>query len=462
MKVTILGAGYVGLATGITLAYIGHEVTCVDTDESKIADLESGRLPIFEPHLAQLSALAEGRLEYSCHAPEAISAADAIFIAVGTPSLPQGSPNLAYLQAAAASIGRNLGTGFTVIVNKSTAPIGSGNWVESLVAEGSGRGRRARQHFSVVSNPEFLREGSAVSDSLYPDRIVLGSDDSRAVERMHELYRPIVEQTFRAPAFLPRPDALGAVPLVTTDLASAELIKYAANSFLAMKISFINEVGQLADKVGGDMQMIAKGMGLDPRIGPRFLQAGIGWGGSCFGKDTAALIASAAEYGLTMPLVAAAREINARQREHVVKRLLDELRILKGKTIGLLGLAFKPSTDDLRDSPAIDIARRLLDRGAWVRAHDPVALDRARREFSDLGVAFEDDVEAVARDADALVLVTEWPAYRELPWEKIASLMRGYLVVDGRNALDGERLRAAGIHYLGIGSSSPVLKPDLV
>jgi UDPglucose 6-dehydrogenase len=271
---------------------------------------------------------------------------------------------------------------------------------------------------------------------------------------LFNLYKPILEQTFAAPSFLPRPEDLSVVPLVTTDLASSELIKYAANSFLAMKISFINEIGQLAERVGGDIQKIAKGIGLDSRIGTRFLQAGIGWGGSCFGKDTAALISSAAEYGLTMPLVTAAREVNYRQREYVLKRLLDELRILKGKTIGLLGLAFKPYTDDLRDSPAIDIARLLLDRGAWVRAHDPVALDHARQEYPDLGISFVEEVESLALDADALVLVTEWPVYRDLPWETIAQLMRGKLVLDGRNVLDRVRLQSAGIHYVGLGAIS--------
>lgn len=454
MNVTIIGSGYVGLTTGIALAYVGHHVTCVDTDETKIASLRAGKMPFYEPHLAELCTLLDGRLEYSSDPADAIPGSDVVFIAVGTPSLPDGSPNLTYLQAVAASIGQHLGAGFTVIVNKSTVPIGSGNWVESLIVEKSGRRHRPRQHFSVASNPEFLREGSAAHDSLYPDRIVLGSDDSRAVERLFNLYKPILEQTFAAPSFLPRPEDLSVVPLVTTDLASSELIKYAANSFLAMKISFINEIGQLAERVGGDIQKIAKGIGLDSRIGTRFLQAGIGWGGSCFGKDTAALISSAAEYGLTMPLVTAAREVNYRQREYVLKRLLDELRILKGKTIGLLGLAFKPYTDDLRDSPAIDIARLLLDRGAWVRAHDPVALDHARQEYPDLGISFVEEVESLALDADALVLVTEWPVYRDLPWETIAQLMRGKLVLDGRNVLDRVRLQSAGIHYVGIGAIS--------
>jgi UDPglucose 6-dehydrogenase len=244
---------------------------------------------------------------------------------------------------------------------------------------------------------------------------------------------------------------LGAVPFITTNLASAELIKYAANAFLALKISFMNEIAQLAEKVGADITQIGKGIGLDARIGTRFLQAGLGWGGSCFGKDTSALIATAREYGLTMPIVQAAREVNYRQRDRVVEKLLGELKILKGRTIGLLGLAFKPHTDDLRDAPALDIARRLIERGAKVRAHDPIAIDRARREFADSGICFADSFELLTLEADALVLVTEWPQYRELPWGKLAQGMRTPLLLDGRNFLDRETLEAAGFRYLGMG-----------
>ncbi len=338
------------------------------------------------------------------------------------------------------------------MVNKSTVPIGCGNWVESLVREAfeARNGRRPNGCFSVASNPEFLREGSALHDSLYPDRVVVGSDDPRALERLYALYRPVVEQTFPAPSFLPRPESLGAVPLITTNLASAELIKYAANAFLALKISFINEIAQLAEKVGADATQIGKGIGLDARIGTRFLQAGIGWGGSCFGKDTAALIATAGEYNLTMPIVAAAREVNYRQRDRVIEKLLGTLKILKGRTVGLLGLAFKPHTDDLRDAPALDIARRLAERGAKVRAHDPIALDRARREC-DSTVSLVDSVEQLAADADALVLVTEWPQYRDLPWARLAELMRTPLLLDGRNFLDQAALEAAGFQYMGMG-----------
>ncbi len=452
MKVSIVGAGYVGITTGVALAYLGHTVTLLDSDESKIGLLRQGKFPIYEPFLEEFAALAQSRLRYTTDAAEAHPEADVIFIAVGTPPLPDGNPDLSYLRAAATAVGERLGDSFTVVVNKSTVPIGCGNWVEALVREAfearNGRGPKGR--FSVASNPEFLREGSALHDSLYPDRVVVGSDDPRALDCLYALYRPVVEQTFPAPNFLPRPESLGAVPLITTNLASAELVKYAANAFLALKISFMNEIAQLAEKVGADATQISKGIGLDARIGTRFLQAGIGWGGSCFGKDTAALIATAREYNLTMPIVAAAREVNYRQRDRVLEKLLGTLKILKGRTVGLLGLAFKPDTDDLRDAPALDIARRLAERGAKVRAHDPIALDRARREC-DSSLSLVESVEQLAADADALVLVTEWPQYRDLPWARLAELMRTPLLLDGRNFLDQAALEAAGFQYIGMG-----------
>ncbi len=452
MKVSIVGAGYVGITTGVALAYLGHTVTLLDSDESKIALLRQGKFPIYEPFLEEFAALAQSRLRFTTDADEAHPGADLIFIAVGTPPLADGNPDLSYLRAAATAIGERLGDSFTVVVNKSTVPIGCGNWVESLVRESfeAHNGERPKGRFSVASNPEFLREGSALHDSLYPDRVVVGSDDPRALECLYNLYRPVVEQTFPAPSFLPRPESLGAVPLITTNLASAELVKYAANAFLALKISFINEVAQLAEKVGADATQISKGIGLDARIGTRFLQAGIGWGGSCFGKDTSALIATAREYNLTMPIVAAAREVNYRQRDRVLEKLLGTLKILKGRTIGLLGLAFKPQTDDLRDAPALDIARRLMERGAKVRAHDPIALDRARREC-DPSLVLVESVDQLASEADALVLVTEWPQYRDLPWAKLAGVMRTPLLLDGRNFLPQATLEAAGFQYIGMG-----------
>jgi UDPglucose 6-dehydrogenase len=453
MNVAILGTGYVGLTTGACLAFLGHDVVCVDSDPRKIEMLQQGKMPFFEPHLPELVADARDHLRFTSDYQQAIPTAQVVFIAVGTPPGANGAPDLRYLESAARGVGEQLGAHFTVIVNKSTVPIGSGNWVESLV-------RDAFQHrpapaspgttFAVASNPEFLREGSALLDSLYPDRVVVGADDAQTSEVLYTLYRPILEQTFSSPAYLPRPEETDAVPLIATDLASAELIKYAANAFLSLKISYINEIGQLAEKVGADITQVAKGIGLDARIGTRFLQAGIGWGGSCFGKDTMALVSTAGEYGLEMPIVEAAQKVNRRQRQRVVEKLLGELKILKGRTIGLLGLAFKPNTDDLRDAPALEIAKRLIERGARVKAHDPVAMESFRLHYPDSGVLCCATPEEVAHEADALVLVTEWPQYRELNWEQVCASMRSPILLDGRNVLDRARLTRTGFRYIGL------------
>ena len=452
MKVCIIGTGYVGITTGACLAFLGHTVSCVDTDKSKIALLQSGKTPIYEPHLTELISEARSNLTFTTECSGAVRDAEVIFIAVGTPPSPAGGPDLSYVSTAARDIGRHFAGQFTVVVNKSTVPIGSGNWVDSILRESFAEhhGCRADGRFSVASNPEFLREGSAISDTLYPDRVVIGADTDRSREALYTLYRPILDQSFTPPPFVPRPEEVGAVPLISTDLASAELIKYAANAFLALKVSFINEIGALGARVGADIAQVARGIGLDARIGTRFLQAGLGWGGSCFGKDTAALIATAAEYNLDMPIVAAAREINRRQRDAVVEKLLAELKILKGRTIGLLGLAFKPNTDDLREAPAVEIARKLIERGAKVKVHDPVALERFQREYGDIGALACSSANEVADDADALVLVTEWPHYRELEWERVAPVMRTPIILDGRLALDRSRLTAFGFRYLSL------------
>ena len=464
MNVCIIGTGYVGLTTGTCLALLGHNVTCVDADEKKIAMLKSGQTPIYEPFLNELLSEAWDNLRFETDYARAIPGAHVIFIAVGTPPSPNGSPDLKYLSSAARGIGEHYDGDFTVVVNKSTVPIGSGNWVGSLVRESyeQQHGRKAGHRFAVASNPEFLREGTALSDSLYPDRVVVGSDDAKALEVLYTLYRPILDQSFTAPSCLPRPAQVGAVPLISTDLASAELIKYAANAFLALKISYINEIGQVAEKVGANISQIARGIGLDARIGTRFLQAGLGWGGSCFGKDTAALVATATEYGLSMPIVAAAREVNFRQRERVIEKLLDELKILKGRTIGILGLAFKPDTDDLRDAPAIDIARKLIQRGCKVKVHDPVAMQRFRSEHGEIGVICCESVDQVAADSDAVILATEWPQYRELHWEDLRPQMRSAIVLDCRNALDRERLVRAGFRYLPMAGSPAGADPTRV
>jgi UDPglucose 6-dehydrogenase len=443
MKVAVIGTGYVGLTTGVCLAFVGHEVTCLDVDQAKVEALRAGRVPIFEPYLEDLMADAGERLRFTSSYEEAIPGAEVIFIAVGTPSQADGQPDLKYLRSASESLGRHIDSAFTVVVNKSTVPIGSGNWVGALIRE-SQKAAGKTAPFAVASNPEFLREGSAISDSLYPDRIVIGADSNRALELLYTLYRPVIDQSFPAPAFCPRQDGFAAVPLVSTDLASAELIKYAANAFLATKISFINEIGLLAGKVGADIQHIARGIGLDSRIGNRFLSAGLGWGGSCFGKDTAALSATAKEYGLGMGIVEAARHVNFSMRERVIDRLLDTLKIIKGRNIAVLGLAFKPNTDDLRDAPAIDIIRRLRERGVIVTAHDPIAMDRFRVEHPDLAEILAGSAGQAIQESDAVVLATEWNEYRELDWSALAQTVRHRNLLDTRWALDGESLGRAG------------------
>jgi UDPglucose 6-dehydrogenase len=434
------------------LAFLGHKVTCVDPDRRKIDALENGEVPFHEPHLDELIREARHNLTFTTDYTNAIPEAHVVFIAVGTPPGEGGAPDLQYLRAAAHGVGKYLGNHFTVVVNKSTVPIGSGSWVGSLIRDAvqERNGKDSRGCFAVASNPEFLREGSALHDSLYPDRVVIGADEPKTAEVLYSLYRPLLEQTFQAPAYLPRPDRMGAVPLISTDLASAELIKYAANAFLSLKISYINEIGKLAECVGANISHVARGMGLDARIGTRFLQAGIGWGGSCFGKDTAALVATASEYGLDMQIVRSAREVNYRQRERVVEKLLGDLKILKGRTIGILGLAFKPDTDDLREAPALEVAKKLIARGARVKAHDPVAMEAYRRHYPDSPVLLCDTPGEVVNGSDAVLLITEWPEYRELDWDALAPTMQTPLMLDARHALDQARLERAGFRYVTV------------
>jgi UDPglucose 6-dehydrogenase len=373
---------------------------------------------------------------------------------VGTPPRPNGEANLSYLEAAARSIGAAMdGSRFRVVVNKSTVPVGSGNLVETLVREGIRETHPQQEksiRFGVASNPEFLREGSAIADSLYPDRIVLGAEEEHTLETLRALYEPLIAQRFETPADVPRPAGMTRVPLVTTTLTSAEMIKYAANTFLAMKIGFANEMANVCERVGADATEVMVGIGLDSRIGAKFLNAGLGWGGSCFGKDIQSLLHTAEEYGYQARLLEAALAVNRAQRQLVIQKLQEKLFILKGRTIALLGLAFKPDTDDLRDAPAIDIARKLLERGAVVRAHDPVAMDRFRQEHSDLDVTCTQTPEEIAQDADALVLVTEWPQYMNLDWASVAGRMRSAILVDGRNVLDRERMTRSGFRYVGL------------
>jgi len=456
MQVTVIGTGYVGTVTGVCLAYLGHHVTCVDTDAVKIGVLQRGQSPIYEPHLEQMMARAaeRGGVEFTTELSDAVKRSDVIFIAVGTPPLPSGEANLSYLEAAAREIGAAMdGSRFRVVVNKSTVPVGSGNLVEALVREGVGPNQASgRVRFGVASNPEFLREGSAVADSLYPDRIVVGGD-APTLAVMRELYEPLVSQRFDEPAGLPRPSSMISVPLLATSLTSAEMIKYAANAFLAMKIGFANEIANICERVGAEAPEVMAGIGLDSRIGAKFLNPGLGWGGSCFGKDIQALLHTAREYGYTSRLLQASLEVNTAQRQMVIQKLQEKLYILKGRTIGLLGMAFKPDTDDLRDAPSLHIAERLLQMGARVKAYDPVTNEACRALRPDLKIRYCDSARELAADSDALVLVTEWKEFLDLDLAEIARLMASPILVDGRNLFVPDKAIAAGFDYTGIGRS---------
>jgi UDPglucose 6-dehydrogenase len=457
MQVTVIGTGYVGAVTGVCLAYLGHRVTCVDTDAAKIARLQRGESPIYEPRLAEMIQLAaeRGGIAFETELAGAVRASDVIFIAVGTPPLPSGEANLAYLETAAKAIGQAMdGARFRVVVNKSTVPVGSGNLVETLVREGIREaGSTEAIRFGVASNPEFLREGSAVADSLYPDRIVIGGD-AATLAVMRELYEPLVAQAFPPPPGVPRPSTMVSVPLLATSLTSAEMIKYAANAFLAMKIGFANEMANICERVGAEAPEVMAGIGLDSRIGAKFLNAGIGWGGSCFGKDIQALLCTAKEYGYSSKLLEASLEVNAAQRQMVVQKLQEKLFILKGRTIGLLGLAFKPDTDDLRDAPSVHIAERLLQLGARVKAYDPVANTACAQQRPDLKIRFCESAQELAAESDALVLVTEWGEFHSLDLAALAASMTQPVLVDGRNFFAPEAARAAGFDYTGIGRAA--------
>ncbi len=459
MRVTVIGTGYVGTVTGVCLAYLGHNVSCVDLDESKISRLQKGDIPIYEPFLAELLPLAaqQGTIEFTTDLASAVAPSDVIFIAVGTPSKVSGEADLTYLEAAARSVGAAMDASrFHVVVNKSTVPVGSGNLVETLVREGlsEARGSHEGVEFGVASNPEFLREGSAIADSLFADRIVVGTEDERTLQTLRELYRPLVEQTFVPPPFLHRPSRLTRTPMVTTTITSAEMIKYASNAFLAMKIGFSNEMANICERVGADITEVMSGIGLDSRIGTAFLHAGIGWGGSCFGKDVRSLVHTAKEYGYQSRLLEATLEVNHSQRQLVIQKLQEKLYILKGRTIGLLGLAFKPHTDDLRDAPSLQIAERLVQLGARIRAYDPIAMEACKSQYPNLRITYCEDAMSVADKADALVLVTEWPEFRELPLAPLVQRMSHAVMIDGRNLFPPEEARRAGFDYTGIGRAA--------
>jgi UDPglucose 6-dehydrogenase len=469
MKVTVIGVGYVGAVTGACLAFLGHRVTCVDVDEARIKKLREGHSPIYEPGLEELITLAQerGEISFDTDVAKAVRNSEVIFIAVGTPSLPSGETNLAYLESAARTVGAAMEPGrFYVVVNKSTVPVGCGNLVEALVRDGVMQAKpeeAAKFNFAVASNPEFLREGSAIHDSLYPGRIVLGSGSDRAISTLKKLYRPLTEQRFAAPSFAPRPAGMtGEVPIISTSLASAEMIKYSANAFLSLKIGFANEMANICERVGADVVEVMSGIGLDARIGSGFLNAGIGWGGSCFGKDVSSLLHTAAEYGYEARILAASLAVNRLQRGVVIQKLQEKLFILKGRTIALLGLAFKPDTDDLRDAPSIQIAERLLHMGARVRVFDPIAMEACRAQYPHLQLHYCEDALSAASGADAVVLVTEWPEFADLNLTEVATKMKRPVLIDGRNLFDPEKAVEAGFEYTGVGRPSRTSKstPD--
>lgn len=462
MEVCVVGAGYVGLVTSVCLSYLGNQVITVESNPERISSLKAGNVPFFEPHLEELTneCIHSGFLEFTDDLESAVKRSQIIFIAVGTPPLASGEPDLSQLMTVARAIGSALDTTKTrLIVNKSTVPVGSGNWVEMLVSQGVQNvqtvpARSAKPEapsFAVISNPEFLREGSAIADSFYPDRIVVGASDETVASVMKKLYKPIISQEFDPPKCAPRPEGFKTVPFVVTDLASAELIKYAANAFLALKISFANEIAGLCEKVGADIRQVAQGIGLDQRIGRQFLNAGVGWGGSCFGKDVSALMTVAKEYNYQTSLLEATVAVNERQRLVVIKKLQDELKIIKGRTIGLMGLSFKPNTDDLRDAPSITIAYQLLKMGARVKVFDPVTNEACKKAHPHLDLVYCEDLKELAQDSDALVLVTEWNQFNQANWKELGRSMRWPLLIDGRNALNEEDIQAAGLTYRGVG-----------
>ncbi len=427
-KLSIIGTGYVGLVTGACFADLGNRVACIDVDAAKIATLEAGELPIYEPGLAEMVErnVDAGRLWFTTSYAEGLAGAEYAFIAVNTPPAPDGSADMTYVSQAALSIAEHLDHD-VIVVDKSTVPVGTGHLVSQLLDEHKMPGLRT----PVVSNPEFLREGSAINDCLHPDRIVLGSDDLEACERVASLYLWL------------------RCPIMITDLATAEMIKYASNAMLATRISFINEVASVCERVGADVTLVAQGMGLDKRIGPAFLDAGLGYGGSCFPKDVQALIRMGTKVGCSMDLLGSVVEVNRAQRGQAVAKTEEALGSLEGKRIGLLGLAFKANTDDMREAPAVEIAAGLLAAGAEVRAYDPVAEGPASAMMPD--VDFCPSPYEVAKDADAVILVTDWPEFRHLNLEQIKASMRNPLIVDGRNLYEPRALRALGFEYRGVG-----------
>ena len=451
MSIVIVGTGYVGLTTGLVLGYLGHRVVCVDKDTAIIDKLERGISTIYEPGLEELLKNNGNVVTFTDNMLGFLPEADIVIIAVGTPSKSNGDTDLSFVEAVAREIGQALDPVCPpLIVNKSTVPIGTARRVETVIREELER-RNVECNFNVASNPEFLREGAALHDTLYPDRIVVGADDVQALNLLRQMYAPILEQTFTPPQEVPRPEGYNLPALVTTSPTSAELIKYTANAFLAMKISFINEFATLAEKVGADINEVAKGIGLDKRIGPGFLKAGAGWGGSCFPKDVRSILFTGSQYNCELQLVQASLDVNWRQRMKVIEKLQQTLKVIRGSTIGILGLAFKQNTDDIRESPALDVIRELLDMGARVKVYDPVAMNKYRQTYPDQNITYCESAAGAAKESDALVVLTEWDEFRHLLWADLGTSMKTKIIIDGRNILNREELMSNGFTYSGIG-----------
>lgn len=431
MHIAVIGTGYVGLVSGACFAEFGVDVTCVDVDADKIEKLKNGVIPIYEPGLDQLveKNVKAGRLHFTTDLGMAVSGAEVVFLAVGTPPKEDGSPDMSYYQQAALDVAKAM-NGYKVLVTKSTVPVGTGKWLRDFVSANL----ETATEFGVASNPEFLREGAAIEDFMRPDRVVIGSNEQRAIEVMKELYRPLY---------------LIETPIVITSLEAAELIKYAANAFLATKITFINEIANLCDAIGCDVHDVARGMGMDNRIGRKFLHPGPGYGGSCFPKDTRALTTVADQFGVETRIVDAVILANDLQRQAMIPKIEKLVGDLNGKQIGVLGLSFKPETDDMRESPAIEIVHGMIERGARVRAFDPVAMEESRHYIN--GVEYAADEYDAIKDADAMVIVTEWNQFRALDMDRVKSLLRSPKIADLRNVYEPEDMRELGFEYVGVG-----------
>lgn len=425
-KIAIMGAGYVGITTAICFGYLGHKVICVDRDRKKIEKLKKGIIPIYEPGLEEMFGGCQKNIEFTTNLTEAVRENEVIFICVGTPPKKDGSIDLTQFKEAIRSIAKYL-DGYKVIVNKSTVPVGAGEWTKKEIR------KYYKGDFSIVSNPEFLREGSALKDFLEPDRIVIGVEDKKAKNIILDIYSSIN------------------APEVITDIKSAELIKYAANAFLATKISFINEIANLCERAGGDVKKVAEGIGLDKRIGPKFLNAGIGYGGSCFPKDIDGLIKIADHKKYNFRLLKAVSVVNERQKRNFVKKIKRILTKINGKTVCVWGLAFKPNTDDVRKSPAIEIIKLLQKSGYKIQAYDPIAMENAKKDLTKKNIKFCKSVFEAAKRADVLALITEWPEFSEIDMKKIKKLMRHPYLLDGRNQFNPQDMKQLGFYYEGVG-----------